>query len=146
MLSDKEFEEMYNQAVETEKHALAFKSKHSLGASVLTWEGEVFGGCNIDGVISSQGTCAEVVAINKAVSYGKYLIKAVMVYDQNEIIFPCGACLQYLNQFRQVSGRDILIIATKSNKQYKIEYLSKLLPKGYLSEGFDKSLKKLANK
>ena len=142
MLSKKELKALAVKAKECEKNALAFKSKHSIGASVSMKGGEILGGCNIDGVISSQGICAEMVAVNNAVSSGLYHLKAVLVYDQNEFLYPCGACLQYLSQFSQISGDDIEIILANDSGKYKKTKLSNLLPKRYVSKSFAKKLKK----
>lgn len=141
MPSKDEIKLMVNEAVKAEKNSFIFKSKYAIGASVLTESGKVFSGCNIDGVISSQGMCAEVVAINNAVTHGEYAFRAVLVFNQKGFFFPCGSCLQYLNQFSQVNDRDIEIIVVKKKGEYKLEKLSRLLPKGYKSASFDEKLK-----
>ena len=145
-LTKDEINLMIKTAIETEKNAFLFKSKHAFGSAVLTTDGNIYGGCNIDGVISSQGSCAEVVALNNAVANGKYNIKAILVIDENEFVFPCGSCLQYLGQFFQTTNIDIEVVAAKENGEYKVKKLSQLLPTMYLSSSFDSKLKKYRNK
>lgn len=145
MLNKSEIDKMLTEAIRVEKYAFVFKSQHKFGAAVLTEEGDIYGGCNIDGVISSLGSCAESVALNHAVSHGKYNIKAILVVDEKEFVYPCGTCLQYLVQFFQTTNREIEIIAAKENGEYKIKTLSELLPEKYLTGSFDENLKNFQN-
>lgn len=146
MVTKEEIEKMLVIANKAEDNAFIFKSHHAFGAAVLTTDGEVYGGCNVDGVISSQGICAEMSALNHAVVHGKYNIKAVLVVDEEEFEFPCGACLQYMCQFYCTNEIDIEVVAAKTNGEYQIKMLSELLPKRYVSSSFAEKLKTYKNK
>ncbi len=146
MLTSEEINKMLKAAMEAEANAFIFKSNHAFGAAVMTTEGEVFGGCNIDGVISSLGICAEMNAMNHAAIHGKYQFKAILVVDEEEYVFPCGTCLQYLTQFSQTNDFDIEVVSAKENGEYKAKKLSELLPNKYLSISFDEKLKTFGNK
>ncbi len=146
MLTSEEIQRLIEVASEARKNAFIFKSNHVFGSAVLTTDGEMFGGCNIDGVISSLGKCAEIVALDHAVAHGKYHIKAVLTIDQDEFVFPCGTCLQYLGQFYQTNGVDIDVIAAKENGEQQNKKLTELLPTIYLSSSFDAKLKSFNNK
>lgn len=146
MPTDKEIKELIEVAVASEENAFVFKSGHKFGAAVLTTDGEIFGGCNIDGVISSLGKCAEVVALDQAVVHGKYNMKAILTVDEEEFVFPCGTCLQYLGQFYQTNGVDIEVVAAKKNGEWQSKKLTELLPTIYLSLPFDEKLKSFKNK
>lgn len=146
MLTDNEVRKLIEVAKQAEDNAFIFKSNHAFGAAVITTDGEYFGGCNIDGVISSLGKCAEVVALDSAVANGKYNIKAILVVDEEEFVFPCGSCLQYLGQFYQTNGSDIEVVAAREDGQFQSRKLTELLPTIYLSSSFESELKKFKNK
>ena len=146
MITKEEINKLIALANTSEKNAYIFKSHHAFGAAVLTMDGEMYGGCNIDGVISSLGSCAEIVALHHATAHGKYGIKAVLVIDENKHIFPCGTCLQFICQFQQSSEEGIKIISAKTNGEYLIKDLKELLPEGYFSSTFDETLKMFKNK
>jgi len=137
---------MIDLANKTEKFAYIFKSNHKFGAVVLTTDGEMYGGCNIDGVISSLGACAETVALHNAVAHGKYEIEAILLVDEEKFEYPCGSCLQVICQFQQSTNKPISIILAKTNGEYIIKSLDELLPHGYESSSFADKLKSFINK
>lgn len=140
MLSKEEIDNLTKRAIAIRANAFSFKSGHSFGACVLTTDGNYFEGVNVEAVISTMGVCAEMAAMDHAVIHGKYSFKAICVADDN-ITYPCGACLQYLAQFSQVADVDTEVVACKMNGEYELKKLSELLPKRYLSKDFDQRLK-----
>jgi cytidine deaminase len=140
MLLPEEIKNITNKAIEIRKNAFSFKSGHSFGACVLTTDGEYFEGVNVEGVISSLGVCAEMAALDHGVVHGKYSFKAICTADDN-LTYPCGACLQYLAQFSQVNDMDIEIVAVDMSGNYEIKQLSELLPKKFISKSFDEKIK-----
>lgn len=75
-------------------------SKFNVGAALLTEEGEVFLGCNIENASYGLTNCAERTAIFKAVSEGKRKFVALAVSGDTEgPISPCGACRQVISEF-----------------------------------------------
>jgi cytidine deaminase len=145
MVTEAEFELLRQAAFGARENAMSYKSGHSFGAAVLTTNGEVFPGCNTEGLISSLGVCAEMSAMDHAVVHGQYNFKALLVADET-IQFPCGACLQYLTQFYQTSDIDIEIIGCDINGNKEIKHLSELLPLKFISKTFDIKLKEYKNK
>ena len=115
-------------------NAFALKSETKLGACVLTEDGEIYEGCNIEANISGLGICAERLAIDHAILHGKYAYKALALYVNSEKTpIPCGACLQYLMEFKPLAKKDITIYCFSKDKS-KTYKLSKLLPKGYVGK------------
>ena len=109
------------------KNAYAPFSKLKVGAAVLTANGHIFSGCNIENSSYGLTVCAERVAIFKAVSAGGREIKAVLVYaDTANLTPPCGACLQAINEFSE--DPDIVLSNGTSTKTYR---LKELLPLGF---------------
>lgn len=129
-LSKKELKKLIASAKKTREFAFTHRSLHNIGASVLTTDGKIFGGCNIESVISGLGTCAERCAIDNAVSHGYYNFKAVCTLDKG-FSPTCGACLQYILLFSQVSQKEIILVNADTEGNYEIDLLSDLLPEGY---------------
>ena len=108
------------------KNAYTPFSKLNVGAAVLTANGRIFSGCNIENSSFGLTICAERVAIFKAVTAGECEIKAVLVYaDTARLTPPCGACLQVINEFSE--NPEIVLSNGRSTKTYR---LRELLPVG----------------
>ena len=75
-------------------------SKFKVGAAVLTKQGHVYGGCNIENSSYPVTNCAERTAIFKAVSEGEKEFAALAVIADTEgPCSPCGACRQVMGLF-----------------------------------------------
>ena len=72
-------------------------SKYRVGAAVLTRDGRVFDGTNVENAAYPLGVCAEKSAIVNAVSagYAPGEIEAIAITAS-----PCGGCRQWLHEFR----------------------------------------------
>jgi cytidine deaminase len=83
-----------------------------VGAALLTKDGEVFMGCNIENASYSPTCCAERVALFSAVSAGKREFEAIAIVGakRGEVAdapcYPCGVCRQVLSEF---CGKDMKI-------------------------------------
>ena len=139
-LSSAEISRIITSACESRDYAFVVRSGHKIGAAVLTTDGEVFGGCNTEAYITGLGTCAERSAVDHAVAHGKYNFRAVATVD-SELTYPCGACLQYLLQFYQISGKDISVIVADLAGNSEIKSLTECLPYGYLTKSNLEKLK-----
>lgn len=75
-------------------------SNFAVGAAVLTTDGKIFTGCNIENASYGLCICAERTAIFKAVSAGcmKFTALAVIA-DTKQPTAPCGACRQVMIEF-----------------------------------------------
>ncbi|HUI22983.1 MAG TPA: cytidine deaminase [Nitrososphaerales archaeon] len=96
--------ETLGQLVEAAKRArLRAYSPYSgvkIGAAVLTSDGTIFSGSNIENASYGLACCAERTAIFKAVSEGKRNIVAIAVVGKSEdFTKPCGACRQVMVEF-----------------------------------------------
>lgn len=74
-------------------------SNFPVGAALLTEDGKVYHGCNIENAAYSMCNCAERTALFKAFSEGdkKYTAMAV-VADTERPVPPCGACRQVISE------------------------------------------------
>lgn len=145
MITEEQQNILIEKATKARENAFVPKSDHKVGACVLTTDGEYFAGCNVEGIVSGLGTCAERCAIDTAVAQGKYVFAAMCVVD-DYINISCGACLQYILQFFQIEEKEMTIIAadTKGNKE--IYSLFDLLPHGYRTQHNLEKIKMYHNK
>jgi cytidine deaminase len=80
--------------------AYAPYSKFPVGAAVLTPEGEIFSGCNVENAAYPQGWCAETSALAAMVGAGRQRVAEVCVVGGGAgLCTPCGGCRQRLREF-----------------------------------------------
>ena len=100
-MNDKELLRLAEQAAQ---NAYCKYSGFRVGAALLTVDGRVYTGCNIENGSYSLTVCAERTAIFKAVSEGVTDFAAIAIAgsadgDFSSPCFPCGACLQVMSEF-----------------------------------------------
>src|SRR5438874_11098852 len=90
----------YEAARQVREHAHAPFSKFKVGAALVTEDGQIITGCNVENATYGLTICAERVAVVKAVSEGHGRFRRVVVVaDTAEPTPPCGACRQILWEF-----------------------------------------------
>ncbi len=121
--------ELITTAIKASKNAFnPRRGSHGVGAAVLTKSGKIFPGTNVQSVISGLGTCAERCAIYNAVANGHDNIVALAVFfPSKKFTDPCGACLQVMSEFSEVSGKDIKIIEINQGKKTREKSTRQLL-------------------
>jgi cytidine deaminase len=121
-------EEMRAAARAAMKNAYCRYSKFRVGAAVLSAEGEIFAGCNVENASYGLTMCAERNAIFQAVAKGRRDITAVVIVTATkESTPPCGACRQVINEFGP-EAEVFLFGKGKAGTKFK---LSKLLPRAF---------------
>ena len=73
-----------------------------VGSAVVTEDGSIFQGCNVENSSFGGTVCAERVAIWKAVSEGHKKLKKIYVYTVDGWP-PCGMCLQVMTEFSDLN-------------------------------------------
>ena len=111
-------------------HAYAPYSRFRVGAAVLTADGQVHRGVNVENVSYGLTICAERVAIGAAVAAGAREVVAVAVIAGDDAgggdpPAPCGACRQVLHEF----GPDMQVILPGASP--RVRPLSDYLPSGF---------------
>lgn len=125
---------MLKKAKEAIKYAYVPYSNFPLSVALLTKEGKIFTGVNIENASYSLTNCAERTAIFKAVSEGYKDFEALLLYgEQDKIITPCGACRQVINEF----GEDIDVIMINKNDEEISKKSCELLPGAFKQEDMD---------
>lgn len=92
--------QLIDEAKEARKQAYVPYSKFAVGAALLTENGNVYRGCNIENAAYSMANCAERTAFFKAISEGEKNFKLLaVVADTDRPCSPCGACRQVISEF-----------------------------------------------
>ena len=97
-------QELMRMAAEARKTAYAPYSRFAVGAALLTADGRVFTGCNIENAAYTPTNCAERTAFFKAVSEGARDFEAIAViggpaHEAGGFCTPCGVCRQVMSEF-----------------------------------------------
>lgn len=117
-------DELVAQARQARLAAHAPFSKFQVGAAILTADGRVYTGCNIEHSVYSLTMCAERVAIFKAVSEGaRGFLKIAIVADSENVTPPCGCCRQSLWEFAGPGLRIVLASLAGKTRACDIEEL-----------------------
>ena len=131
-LTDKE---LVKKAIEAKNNAYVPYSKFPVGAALLTKEGRVYTGCNVECASYGGTNCAERTAIFKAVSEGDRNIDAIaVVSDLDDYTYPCGICRQVIVEF----GKGIKMIIAKSEDDFRVHTIDDLLPHSFTPEDLEK--------
>src|SRR4051794_7669338 len=128
-------QELIKQAKTARENAYVPYSKFQVGAALLTQDGEVYGGCNIENSAYSMANCAERTAFFKAISEGRKDFKALAVIaDTPGPVSPCGACRQVISEF---CDGDMPVYLTNLNGDLMETTVRELLPGAFKSEDMD---------
>ena len=105
-------------------------SNYKVGCALLTKNGKIFSGCNIenDGLMS---ICAERVAFTKAISEGEKKFECILVLGGKEELqytSPCGYCRQFMSEF---CDKNFEIYMYYDNGEMVKKTLAELLPDSF---------------
>lgn len=133
-LTEQRITALISAAEEAVARAYAPYSRYPVGAALLTADGAVFAGCNVENAATPCGICAERAALGKAVSEGHRAFAALAVVAKgDDYCTPCGLCRQSLAEF----SRDLTVFCCNSRGEYLRFTLDELLPHafaGYIPE------------
>src|SRR5689334_18484155 len=126
-------QQLMRAALRARKHAIAPYSKFKVGAALLTRDGEVIGGANVENASYGLTCCAERVALFKALTEGKKNFLAVAVIARCAGgAMPCGACRQLLAEF---APRAVVLVADSRKPEAIREFtVRELLPGAFTLE------------
>lgn len=125
---------LIRQAFAARKFAYTPYSHFQVGAALLTRNGKVYTGCNIENAGYTPTNCAERTALFKAVSEGERAFSAIAIVGSMQgtvntlVTGPCGVCRQALYEF---GGPDLMVIMAKTEEDYIVTTLGELLPYGF---------------
>lgn len=123
-------------AKEVMKNAYAPYSNFKVGAALLTSDGCVFTGCNVENSSYGATNCAERTAIFKAVSEGCTSFKKIAIVScKGDYTYPCGVCLQVMGEF--ADPKTFKIILSNNDKDIKEILLQDMLPFAFTKENLN---------
>ena len=93
-------EALFEAAKAVQAKAYAPYSRFKVGAAIVTPDGQVFTGCNVENAAYPVGTCAEAGAISAMLAAGESRIAEIVVMGEGEnLVTPCGGCRQRIREF-----------------------------------------------
>ena len=144
--------ELIISAMKAREKAYAPYSGFFVGAALLTDDGVIYTGCNIENAAYTPTNCAERAAFFHGVKEGERHFRAIAVVggmmgcggsvlseagarslDEDaagvaDYVFPCGVCRQVMAEF---CGPDFIVIAVRSVRDYRIITLKELFPEAF---------------
>jgi len=121
-----EVQELVAAATAARERAYVPYSRFAVGAALLSADGTVYTGCNVENASYGLSICAERNAVFHAVAQGARAFTAIAVVTENGVT-PCGACRQVLAEF---NPQMVVIVADTAGKR-RIYALAELLPDAF---------------
>lgn len=114
-------------AIQASEHAYVPYSHFPIGAALVTKDGTIYTGCNVENASFPLTNCGERTAIFKAVSEGHQEFSELVVYgaESEKPISPCGACRQVMAEF---FDQDLKVTLVAKNKSTVVMTVGELLP------------------
>ena len=121
--------QLFEQAAAARTKAYAPYSRFAVGAAILSIDGKIYAGCNVENVSYPCGACAEQGAISAMIAGGSRKISKILILaDTQAPIMPCGACLQRIKEF-SAPETEILLAGPEVIRQ--ILSINELLPHAF---------------
>ena len=98
LLTESEMASLVNVALAARRRAYAPYSNFLVGAAILSSDGAIFEGCNVENASYGLAICAERSAVSAAIVKGQRAWRAIVVASPGAVA-PCGACRQVLHEF-----------------------------------------------
>lgn len=122
------YRELYEKAQDMINKAYAPFSKFKVGAALLSKDGRVFTGVNVENSSLGGTICAERTAFVKAISEGVREFQAIAVVSGEGAVWPCGICRQFMKEF---CDDEFKIITGDNAYSLDIMTMNEILPKGF---------------
>lgn len=130
-----DFSELRKEALRMRAFSYAPYSNFCVGAALMTKEGKIYTGCNIENASYTPTNCAERTAFFKAVSEGERDFCAIAIAggpkDAKELDYcpPCGVCRQVMMEF--CNPKTFQVILVKSEEEFQTYTLEEVMPLGF---------------
>lgn len=126
-LTPDQLEHLIDAAIDAGQYAYIPYSNYRVGAALLSEDGKVYQGCNVENAAYPACICGERVALVKAISEGVRTFQAIAVITENGGA-PCGMCRQMLYEF----APNLQVILLKATREIVFNGLLRdLLPLGF---------------
>jgi cytidine deaminase len=125
-------EKLIEEAKKAREKAYIPYSKFGVGAALLTTDGKVYHGCNIENAAYSMCNCGERTALFSAYAQGDRNFQAmVVVADTDRPCSPCGACRQVISE---LCPKDMKMVLTNLKGDILELTVEELLPGAFSPE------------
>ncbi|WHX99353.1 cytidine deaminase [Neobacillus sp. DY30] len=125
-------ENLIEESKKAREKAYVPYSKFGVGAALLTKDGKVYHGCNIENAAYSMCNCAERTALFKAYSEGdRDFTMLAVVADTDRPCSPCGACRQVISE---LCPQDMKVVLTNLKGDVLEITVAELLPGAFSPE------------
>jgi len=133
-MTEDKIKKLVKVASEAREKAYVPYSNFKVGAALLTKDGEIYTGCNVENSSYGLSNCAERTAIFKAISEGEMEFEAIaIVADTKRACPPCGACRQVIVEF----GKDIEVIMSNLDGDIIVKKADDLLWGSFSNQDLD---------
>jgi cytidine deaminase len=115
---------LLTHARKAQANAYAPYSLFHVGAAILTVDGHISSGCNVENAAYPSGTCAEENAIGAMIAAGQRDIATILVVGSHKQgLVPCGACRQRIAEFGKPDTRILCAGSNGITHQFTLEQL-----------------------
>jgi len=120
--------ELWQIADEIKENAYSPYSNIKVGAALLTSDGRVFTGVNVENSSFGATVCAERSAVVSAVTAGCRDFEKIVVSGTMKSCTPCGICRQFLAEF----SLDIIVVYKEPDGTLCSKKIKELLPDSFI--------------
>lgn len=139
-MKNRQINNLIKEAFVAQEQAYTPYSGFRVGAALLTKDGKIYRGCNIENATYTPTNCAERTAFFKAISEGEREFEAIAIVGNaahvekgnGDICAPCGVCRQVMTEF--CDAKTFKIILGTDAGRYEEYTLEELLPLGFSKE------------
>ena len=121
---------LFQQAVAARRNSYIPYSHFAVGACLLTTDGTMFVGCNVENASYGGTICAERVAFCQALAQGYRDFEAIAIVggkgDDLQFCPPCGICRQFMTEFCDPDRFKVVLYLPDGTP--KVYTLAQLLP------------------
>lgn len=121
----KDIKELIKIAIDNKKNSYSPYSNFKVSSVVLTKNGNIYKGVNIENAAYSVTLCAERSALANAISHGDREIDTIVINGDSKMTYPCGTCRQFMSEFLDDDSK---IVIANTVDDYKVYGLSDILP------------------
>jgi cytidine deaminase len=126
---NKEFEQLFAAAQAAQKNAYAPYSNFFVGSALMTGDGVIYAGCNVENASYGLTICAERNAIFQMIAAGEREIKSLLVMGSTErLLPPCGSCRQVIAEF---AASDTPVYLCNQEGTFETTTVGDLLPRHF---------------
>lgn len=133
--------QLIDAALEVRSNAYAPYSNFNVGAALLSSDGKVFVGCNVESADYTLTSHAEMVAVNSMIASGSRGVQSIAIALRSGAgeAVPCGLCRQKLSEFAEPCLRIVCVALGHDDSIHEIRLytLSEMLPYSFSSKNLD---------